>query len=363
MYDAQIVGHRNASLGIVIRLLEQADEATFVPFLGQHITDRCVKRHFDWLYRQNPHGHAITWLAIDDVSQQIVGCTSTFPRILRVDGKDVLASKGGDAYVDPDFRRRGIAQALHEQSIEDMRRLGVACNFGIAPVPANFRAFLRAGALSPGNFDHYRLPLDASWLTKRLPGETFRRLAQRALDPLVGIYTDRRGFHGRHARANIRRVSGFDSRVNELSDAACSSFAVCGKRDQDYLNWRFRDHPFNDYELIECVSQEDHLEGYAVLDMQTERCVVLDFLANGNGAGVQPFLKALIRLARRNGKHSIALFLNPASEFTDHFKSCGFVRAGADLPMMVLTIGTPEYESAFADAAGWYLTPGDQDTG
>lgn len=337
------------------------DEESFIRFLGHHISDRNVEKHFKWLYLGNPHGRALTWIAVKNGTDQIVGCTSTFPRIMNIAGADLLASKGGDAYVDPEFRRQGIAQALHAFSVGDMQNLGIACNFGIAPAPANFRAFMRVGALSPGNFDTYRLPLDASWVVDKFRLEWIRRTAKRLLDPVVRFYVERQGFRRERFRESLRIVDRFDSRVNELFASVSHKFGVCGKRDSEYLNWRFAEHPFKQYTLVECSSRDD-LFGYAVLGMVADRCKILDFLCRDDEIGLQLFLKLLSGFARDRGCRSLFLYLNPAGPYVAGFERCGFLRAGRELPMMILTNGSPDKDEIFNDKERWYLMPGDDDS-
>lgn len=42
---------------------------------------------YEWLYRTNPHGKAITWLAVERASARVVACKSLFPRAALVDGR------------------------------------------------------------------------------------------------------------------------------------------------------------------------------------------------------------------------------------------------------------------------------------
>src|SRR6185437_6259627 len=80
-----------------------------------------LEQRFDWLYQDNPHGKAVTWVAVDDASGQVVGTTSFFPRLLALDGGTVRGALGGDGYVLPRFRRLGIGTAMHRASRRDTR--------------------------------------------------------------------------------------------------------------------------------------------------------------------------------------------------------------------------------------------------
>ena len=75
------------------------------------------------------------------------GLTSVFPRKVSVDGRLRLGAMGGDGYVRPAFRRRGLATALHAASRAAMRAEGVEFMFG-PPLPHNLGALVKAGSRS-----------------------------------------------------------------------------------------------------------------------------------------------------------------------------------------------------------------------
>ena len=117
-----------------------------------------LERRFDWLYRDNPHGKAFTWVAVDDATGQVVGSTSFFPRLLALDGGTVRGALGGDGYVLPRFRRRGIGTAMHRASRRDMRALGIEVMFG-TPMPRNLTPLREAGSRNVTRVARYVRPL------------------------------------------------------------------------------------------------------------------------------------------------------------------------------------------------------------
>src|SRR4051812_42934916 len=124
------------------------DRATVLTLLAEHLPGADVARRHQWLYESNPHGAAITFIARDEAGTPM-GLTSLFPRKVAVDGVVRVGSIGGDGYVRPAFRRRGVATALHRACLELMRvggrDGGVEFMYG-APEPENLRALERAGA-------------------------------------------------------------------------------------------------------------------------------------------------------------------------------------------------------------------------
>lgn len=105
---------------------------------------RQAQARYEWLYRRNPHGPALTLLA-QAPDGTVVGGTSLFPRRVRVGGRILTGAIGGDGFVRPAWRRRGVATRLHQAAREAMAEAGIDFMFG-PPEPHNLRALLRAGA-------------------------------------------------------------------------------------------------------------------------------------------------------------------------------------------------------------------------
>ncbi len=118
---------------------------------------------YAWLYLENPAGEARTYAAC--VGETAVGVTSLFPRAVLVGGKRMIGSIGGDGYVTPAHRRRGIVTALHREAHTDMNDQ-LSFMFG-PPEPNNLRALLQAGASLAGNVRRYTRALSSRGLGKR----------------------------------------------------------------------------------------------------------------------------------------------------------------------------------------------------
>jgi len=344
-----------------VRRMEACDEAAFVPFLGNWISDRPVAVHFEWLYRGNPHGNAVTWIAVLDKGDRIVGCTSVFPRRMRLDGQPVLGCFGGDSFVDPDFRRRGIAQSLHKYSVPDMRQLEIQCHYGF-PVPANLRAFVRAGALDPCDFHRFWLPLNAERIVRSLHLGPFAPFAATILNPAVKLYLARNLFRNSPSRNRLQVVGTFDSKVDELFDSIAHRFGICCVRDSTYLNWRFSNHPFIKSTIVKW-QDNGTLLAYAVLDLRAEQCKILDFLVRDDEEIGYDFLASLAQFASDKGKESISLNLYACGPSAKMFRQSGFRRRGNGHRLMVHTIHDPKKDKIFKDPDKWFLMPGDRDVG
>lgn len=343
-----------------IRRLEPGDEPAFLLFLAGWISDRPVGTHYEWLYRGNPHGKALTWIAVLDNVNRIVGCTSVFPRRMMHFGETFMGSFGGDAFVDPEFRRRGIAQSLHEFSIADMKRLDVQCNYGF-PVPANFRAFLRAGALDPCDFQHLVVPFRAKPPAVSLPLGPLRPLVQATENASLKLYLKTRVLRRSRLNGPLQESVRFDTEVDRLFESVAHELRLCCIRDADYLNWRFVDNPFVTPTILQWREQ-GILLAYAVLDLNAGNCGILDLLVRDEEIG-RSFLASVAQFALDRNKTSISLKLNASGPYAPLFRRCGWLPTRHTDRLMVQTLGDPERDRIFRNAENWFLMPGDRDVG
>ena len=116
-----------------IRPIQAEDTKAFLSFLSAWVTNVSLEDRYRWIYQDNPHGKALTWLAVTSLDNKIVGCASVFPRKMWLNGHAETGSAGGDTYVDPMWRRKGIAEALHRASSKGMRKKGVIAAVRISP--------------------------------------------------------------------------------------------------------------------------------------------------------------------------------------------------------------------------------------
>jgi len=114
------------------------------------------------LYLDNPAQRACTFVATDGATHEVVGITSLFPRPVWVRGQTFLGAIGGDGYVTPRYRRRGIITKLHREALRAMndRHEVVSFMFG-PPEPNNLKALLQAGASQVGYVQRFVRPFTA----------------------------------------------------------------------------------------------------------------------------------------------------------------------------------------------------------
>lgn len=239
-----------------------ADRQIILPLLREYFETTPgidADARYKWLYLDNPAGHARTYAAC--VSDRAVGITSLFPRAVRVGGRDAMGAIGGDGYVTPSFRKRGIVTALHREAGLGMDA-GLSFMFG-PPEPANLRALVRAGAVVTGSVRRYTRPLKA-----RVLGRVASVAIGGVLDWLL---------RPRESELRIERLGvAADPRVDMVWDATQRSVECQGEvvpvADAAFYAWRFG------------LSAGGHQEGVLVFDKDQPLGVAAVERHGGRGA-------------------------------------------------------------------------------
>ena len=197
-----------------------SDRPEIEKLIAEMIPGVDVAARWKWLYATNPGGPALTWLAIAPTGE-VAGCTSFFPFRLWLDGQEVRAALGGDGYVRPAWRRRGLGGLMHDASRRDMEKHRIGCMYG-APGAMNLTPLKHGGSREVGHVTRFVRPVRVG---KSLAGELFARATRprfsAELSPVV---------HG-------------DARVDHVWQAAREDLRLAAVRDAAFYAWRFLDAP------------------------------------------------------------------------------------------------------------------------
>ena len=232
------------------------DRSTVLTLLAEHTPGADVVRRYTWLYEGNPHGQAVTFVAYDEDGTPM-GLTSLFPRRVLVKGEVRLGSIGGDGYVRPAYRRRGVATALHRACLalmEESLRLGEGVEFMYgAPEPHNLGALERAGSRTITRLRRY---------ARSGPIQSIFRLG---------------GALRRQKRTRLEALDNVDARVAAVFADAAGKAAILPVRDPAQYAWRFRtpsraQHAF-------AVVEDSAVVALCALERKGSTVALIDFLA------------------------------------------------------------------------------------
>jgi len=343
-----------------VRPIQPQEEEPFLSFLSDWVKDISVRKRYQWLYQNNPHGKALTWLAIDTQTDRIVGCTSVFPKKLWLNDRVILGSAGGDTYVDPLWRRKGIAETLYRVELKEMQESGIRFMYGF-PLAANLRALCKAGAHLPGHFSSPRLFVSLHpFLSKVKLDGIVPQGALKALDKIFIKATSLRTLKSSETRHAILDFNDFDETFGTLTQEIAPFFNICGVRDGSYLRWRFLDNPFRRYILKKAVRKEDgRLDGFTAIEISGKNGTISDFFARPEEGVVEALLMGVIRFGVSKSLHSLSLMMNPAGPYYKNFIRCGFGCDRSDKKTFEV-FGDVE-KDGLKDLKNWYLTLSDLD--
>ena len=321
-------------MGYTIRRAAPADRDHVVALLAELFPGADVGARHDWIHRDNPHGSSLVWLAVDD-SGEIAGCATYFPRAIVVQGSRVRAALGGDCWVRPAFRRRGIAAALHARGRREMPGEGIEVMFG-TPTKANVTPLNQTGATNIGMAGRYARPM---------------RLARVPLSRLVL----QRGWGG----ARLEPLRGADPRVDEVWDRVQDELGIATVRDGAFYAWRFARAPAR-VQVPFVIVDNGRPVGACALERTDRTLRVIDLIAPRDRWGVA--LGAVVRHARAHHPGCDVLSLRLLEE---ELPVRQIWRWGCILrDRTVFNVLLPEGEAraeVYGDPSRWFVTWADTD--
>ncbi|MDB4963479.1 MAG: hypothetical protein JWP01_3478 [Myxococcales bacterium] len=312
-----------------------ADRPEVEALIAEMIPGCDVAARWKWLYDTNPGGKALTWLAIAPTGE-VAGCTSFFPFRLWLDGEEVRAALGGDGYVRPAFRRRGLGGLMHDASRRGMPAHSIGCMYG-APGAMNLTPLKHGGSREVGAVCRYVRPL-------------------RVGPPLVGALV---------ARASrpwfapkLEPMQANDPRIDAVWLNARRDLKLAAVRDTAFYQWRFRDAP----------AQRE--PAYVITDAgQPIGACALESLYDGKELHIVDLVaipgawhSCLRAITRHAIDHTLAATLSIKLFSIDarsrHMWRSGFVeRDGKPFLCMIPTDG----DRRFLDPQRWFYTGADSD--
>lgn len=324
----------------LVRRAGPGDVAVILELLREHYgAEHDVAARHEWLYRRNPHGEAVTFLAFDRATRAPAGLTSLFPRKVWVEGKEHRGSIGGDGFVRPRFRRRGIATALHRACLGSMKEGSVELMYG-PPEPHNLAALVRAGSKVVCQLRRFVRPLDGSRLVRfGLVAAPLSRLLKPRRSPL-----------------RLRAIESNDiEAVDRIWARAARDLDIAPVRDARYYDWRFVRCPGGKQRAF-YVMDGERTVGVCALERDGKRTVIVDIVAERRN------YEAMIDAISFHcmGDEAIEIRLNERGPLASMLVRKAFVPRDRKAFQVLVDPKHPSARKLYRPQA-WYYTTGDGD--
>lgn len=193
--------------------------------------------HWKWKFTESPSGRGIIKLMFD--GEKLIGHRGAIPMIVSIQGVDTPAAIMVNTLTHPDYQRLGVSTCLADAIYDEARQHGIKFVYNF-PNPNSYPLYLEID-------DWEMLDKRNAW-QKQLRGKSAS---------------------ARSHSSSIKQVKRFDQRVNRLWNRVKQDYAVIVPRTEQFLNWRFTEHPTEEYSKFVVVDKGTEILGYLVLKLYT----------------------------------------------------------------------------------------------
>ncbi|SDK14298.1 GNAT family N-acetyltransferase [Sediminibacillus albus] len=343
-----------------IRFYQEKDEESIQQLFAKVFGKNRSHEHWYWKYKQHPQQEN-PWILVCEQKDRIIGHIALWVNEVYINGAKKKAGMRIDTMVDPDARGKGVYQQLNQAMLKEAKRADIALLYGFPAPKARELLLAHTGAQQVGWMPRYiyitnPIAVAASWMNVLRP-----------LKPFGAIYRlvlPKRNSQQLPQSWKIEHISECDDRFTQLAEQTANTRPVMANRDKKYLNWRYHQHPDNDYTML-AISGNDGLLGYIVTKQELKQFkkgniqigTIVDWLAVEDGN----VWDALIRIA---ANHLQACDLLQSWAFPDTpgaatLEAAGFKEKDRPLALVIHQLGDIDTGKKTED---WMLSQGDVDS-
>ena len=289
--------------------------------LGRSYLGAMDVRRFRWLYHDNPFGRARAWMAFDGRTETPIGMAALFPRRCYVGGAEVLGCVLGDFCVSESYRSLGPAVQLQRAclSLVKLGQFAFCYDFPSTSMVSIYRYL----GLEPTHTSVRMVkPLRTHEKVREIvPTRILSRVISKVADFVLAL-RDRQPSdpEGMEYRLDEKPCSAEYSR---LAQRVGSSQGSCTVRSPQYLNWRYRGHPSQQYEFLTGY-RGGELQTYCVFTLSEGWAQIADLFGGPDEKVMVGLLKRLVRLLRSRAASRISISVLAGDPRTRLLQSLGF---------------------------------------
>ncbi len=310
-------------MAVTVRPVDlDVEERELLGVLERNLVDLAHSRRFKWLYRDNPLGPAWSWFACDTVSRQAVGAASVFRRALWLGSEVRVCGQVGDFAIDPSYRSLGPALMLQRATFQPVARGDLALCYDCPPHDRGMSTFRRLGMTASATMRRYaRLLRTDRQLGRRLGSGVLAACAIPFGNALLRAAA--LGSPRSTALELALHEDPFGDEFTDLDRRVGARDVIRSRRTAADLNWRYRDDPLHEYEVL-TARRRGELLGFAVLAVIDDDAFIVDLFGNlcSNDAG--ELLKAAAERLRGTKTETLHAPVSDGSGLTTALRRSGF---------------------------------------
>jgi Acetyltransferase (GNAT) domain len=347
-------------MAIVIREADLGeDQDLLIRTLNQNRARITDERRYRWLYLNNPFGKAKAWFAMDDRKGAIAGFTAVFPRVMNVDGKEMLCWNCGDFSINQSYRTLGVAVQLRSAATRIVNEGQVPFLYA-HPNDRMKVVHLRAGHKVMGRMVRFAIPLRIDRCFPRLPGMSWVSSGLAWASNTLRSISKQSRRSKQFFLAKVFDGVPPDTPFNSLIEEARKRFPVFGLRNYEYLNWRFGMNPLvRSHTLL--LYRMDRFVGYGVYSFKDEAMYINDLFCLPEQDVSDALITCLTNAGWDRKARAVSVTLLESNPLIQSLVRNGYLRRPETSSVILHAAPGLPSGPMLQDKANWFMTVGDRD--
>jgi len=313
----------------------QSGDENQILTLNNEFNDRKMTlEHWAWKFTKNPFGKALIKLMFN--GEKLIGHRGAIPMVVSIQGRDIPSAQTVNNLTHPDYRRLGISTHLAKAICEEAKEQGIKFMYNFIN-PDSY--------LVHSKIDVWQILDQRSAWGKKLPTKSTSAML---------------------CSSAIKQVERFDRRVNRLWDRVNQDYMVVVPRTAKFLNWRFTQHPTEEYSKFIIEDNSEEISGYLVLKVYRRgdevKGHIIDMLCPNSEAIVKSLLDYSYNFFIEKGIRNLTCWMPESFFHTSVLREEGFTTAIMETRCGIWILDKQErlLEKA-RHIRNWHLTMGDSD--
>ncbi len=335
-----------------------ADRELIIDTLLRYLTPLSNARRYDWLYTENPHGHARAWIAVDDETNAIVGMAAAFPRLFYIGDSQETGWVLGDFCIHDKYRSLGPALQLQRACLEDVEAGATFFCYDF-PTSTMMAVYKRLSIHPFSRMLRLAKPLRTDRQIRRIVRPALLARAISTAGNLVLAFSDRRGKDcGDIALSLHEGACGEDFSL--LAKTTGSRYGMCIQRSAEYLNWRYLENPLYRFELM-TARRNGALVGYAFYTQVGQDGTLVDLFGVNDPTVITALADRVVAILRQRGVVTVSAPILESHPWVPWLRRLGF-RPRETSPVIFYAPHWSSSGDTGFEAAKWLLMSGDRDS-
>ncbi len=321
---------------------------------------------WNWEFLENPVKRIFAVVA--EHEGKIVGQYALLPKWMNVEKRRVLGALSVDTMVHPLYRNQGLFVSLAKECYRQASKEGVSVVYGF-PNKNSYHGFIyNLGWHEVGRLPKLvRILNPERVLQEKLKSKVLATMIGRPARCLIDLFPRSKTFL-RAKHVTVERFDCSDGRLDSFLSRASWHPAVSVWKDRSYLRWRYFSFSRGNYTAF-AASDADSMRSLIIFKIVPPKdslhyaigyIVDFWFLPDSIESG-QLLLSHALTFLRHSGVDLVVTHVFKSSCLCPMFRKFGFIKHGADMPLIVNTLSGDVPHGATENGAGWHFTPGDID--